>query len=1152
MRSDIVRQQGGMPVNTRSLGRWSIVVLITAGFFTCTIKDDNGSLVGPGGGGTPNNTTPQPTPVPVQVKPGVFVAMDSTYVLPGDTLAFYVRVLRDSTATDTAGGLAKALVTAIATVGELRSDSQVTDANGRAVFYFTSATAGKNVQVLFACNTVTQVRQFDVTAQPEIEKQLTVMADKPSILADGKDYTTISARVIDADHVPIAGQCVQFMTTKGVIIGTGDAVCGSKASQSKTNAEGVATARLISTNRNDTAFVMGYLVSNQSLSDETQVAFQGVTIRLSSDSSNLRLNATTTLTAALINASGVAIAKSRIYFTTGKGDASPLAFVGDVDTVTGFDGTAQVTIRGKSIGTDSITVSAAGTRANLRLNVTDLNLTATVFPEIIQARLGKTATLSVLFAQNDGTVLANKRIDVVRHYTDQQGAPLSDTLADTTGSDGKCDMIIAALPYENTIRLEITAHRSATEMATAEAVLQCITTRTITIYALPSVILADGSSKSQITVQVMNEDRNPIVGDAITFASDIGMITGEVQTDANGKSLALLTSDRRNAIATVTATLKKDPTRQQKVTVEFAGVEMTARAAPQSINSSGRDTSYITVTLVDAMKNPIVGEPINYCSSCKQAATHIGAIDAATDNRGEARFIVWGTGTRTDTLAFEAAGAKARTVIYYSSNSLEIDTGTGVNTYYANGIDQTRLIIVYKDGSGTAIQQRTPLEVSVTLGSLPKPNDIIFARPCTTSATGRCTLFVKNPDFADTATIQAKAITANEITTASKKIYFKANTVAILEISGTPAVISSNGDRAKITATALDAQRNRVSGATIAFNLANGPGGGEFLDPPTVITGIDGTATTDFISGPLPSNFREVWITASTFGRICSDTVKMTIAGPPKYITIRRDIAKITRGTNGTYTNRVCAIVTDINGNPVADGTPVTFSLRVTGYKIFFEKYKWVPDVATNWLMVRDTANDHFFLPFEDQNDNFVCDPGEDLDKDGWANRGEDVDGNGYYPSPAYDDINKNGRRDLTPPEDTCDWCSRTVYNDANDNHKRDRYEPLIPLPNETEAQAEARWSAGTGYNANIGTYTDYDQCKNDVPEPQTAMIITRTVQTVNGIADNSVIYGQSDAEHVQIEISCEAKGLVTKSTEKFMVPILLDDAPYFNRIPCQ
>jgi hypothetical protein len=109
---------------------------------------------------------------------------------------------------------------------------------------------------------------------------------------------------------------------------------------------------------------------------------------------------------------------------------------------------------------------------------------------------------------------------------------------------------------------------------------------------------------------------------------------------------------------------------------------------------------------------------------------------------------------------------------------------------------------------------------------------------------------------------------------------------------------------------------DRGRGAPGSRTLA-GPGGGEYLDPPTAITGEDGTATTYLVSGPQPSMYRQVWVCAGDFEGLKSDTVKFTIAGPPAHITIRRNLGEITKYP-ATYGKQCAAIVTDINGNPVA------------------------------------------------------------------------------------------------------------------------------------------------------------------------------------------------------------------------------------------
>lgn len=49
------------------------------------------------------------------------------------------------------------------------------------------------------------------------------------------------------------------------------------------------------------------------------------------------------------------------------------------------------------------------------------------------------------------------------------------------------------------------------------------------------------------------------MGDKISFTTTAGMITAVAETDDDGKAVAYLTSDRRNIIAKVTATLQSDP-----------------------------------------------------------------------------------------------------------------------------------------------------------------------------------------------------------------------------------------------------------------------------------------------------------------------------------------------------------------------------------------------------------------------------------------------------------------------------------------------------------------------------------------------------------------------------------------------------------------
>ncbi|MBD3422103.1 MAG: hypothetical protein GF398_18475 [Chitinivibrionales bacterium] len=1069
--------------------------------------------------------------------PTILASADSAYVRIGDTIAIRVHVLRDSAMNPYAG----AIIVTEASTGWISSDTLVTNTDGRAVLLYTDSVQRDNVQVTFTNGGVTQTARFDVTNTPiQIQKLIEAIPDVPSIKADGKDFTNINVRVINTDHNPIVGEPVRFIATSGVIKGSDPGNSG----QSLTNEEGIATAKLTSTNINDTAFVTVFLASNRSMSDETQVAFQGVKIELLHDSTNLRLNGRTRIVAHLKNASNVAIANAPIFFSLGRGANSNLSIIpGSVDSVTGFDGKAAIEVQGNATGTDSIVVVAAGAKSQTNINVTDLMLDVVLYPEIIQARRGKEADLTVNFSQSNGSALSNKVIRVVRHFLKTNKGDTTDTLWDTTNTVGQSIVKIPALHYEGNIRLEVTAVNSPAEIATSEVTLQCITTRSMMIHALPSVIPADGTSKSQISVQIKNEDNNPIAGDEVIFTSDAGLIPGSATTDQNGKAVVFLTSDRRNYRATVIGRLEKDPSKQVSIQVEFTGVELRAAASPQSINSSGSDSSTVTVTLTDGMRNPIVGESVNFIK--QQSATTIVSVDSAvTDNRGEAQFKVFGTGASTDTMTFEAADATAKTVVWYSENKLTIDTipaVAGAHTYIANGKDSTLLTVTYQTGGGQPIPN-AQVEISITMGDIPGPSDSIFAILDTTDANGRAQVYVINPDFSNTATIQATAKLGSEITAASKRVYFRAAPIHHIELVGTPEVISTNGDRAKITAYAFDEQGNRVGNTTVAFNMISGPGGGEYLEPPTAITGLDGSATTYLVSGSIPSKYREVEIVGGDFTAIKSDTVRFTIAGPPHYITIRRDIGELVDYPNGTYGKKVAAIVTDINGNPVADGTEVTFSLNIIGYYIYKLSPKFFPVAWTSdWDYLVDTVA--ILLPFEDLNDNYKIDTHEDLNRDGMPNRGEDVNGDGkFQPGPGFVDYNWNGIRDSFP-EPLCSYCDgKFVFADYNGNGVRDVVEPFMDT-----AMTDSIYRLLPGYDPALGRYVDIDWNQNGVADPATAATITRTIQTVGGIAENEMIYGQSDALRIRVRLNAEAQGVVTTSAEEFTLPILITDRKYWS-----
>lgn len=666
--------------------------------------------------------------------------------------------------------------------------------------------------------------------------------------------------------------------------------------------------------------------------------------------------------------------------------------------------------------------------------------------------------------------------------------------------------------------------------------------RFLTISAFPYVINADGMSSSLVSLKVKDTNFNPIVGEDIVFSTSAGDVTGKGKTDASGIATAKLTSEKRNQIAVVTARLVKDTAQKITVKVEFSGIVLTSTVSAKSIVPNGVDPCTVTVVLQDAASNPIYGELVSF--KVKQGSTAaLAAFDSITDTRGQARCRVTGRGSVADTVFIEAAGARANAVINYSSNSIRIETsGT---TFIANGIDSTLIAITYLSSDQVTPIPNATAKISITSGLI---DTQFFNKVATTDASGQIRFYLKNPDFATTAIISVLITSGTTTTTASKSIYFRANIIAKIVLSGTPEVISAGGDRATLNAVAYDMKGNLVRGELIAFQLASGPGAGEKLDPPTAMTNESGIAVTQLISGNEMSQQQDVKVIAADFAGVQSNVVKFTIANKVAHVTITKQVADIIKNADGTYGHNCAALVTDINNNPVPDSTEVTFSLQITGYVIYNRVHASFDTASKKFTIIYEPV----VLPFDDYNNNYIADPGEGTG--GYPlRRGEDVvfspGDTSFEPGPPFWDYNCNGRRDYDPsfngyePPEPSAWHNGILYIlDYNGNGDLDTAEPLV---DSTISDAKYK-SMCKNWIEKYG-YPDLDWNRNGIADPKTTAVIKKNVKTTGGKAANMVVYGQTDALRIRVKIWAECKGVVSPNPEEFILPITVNDYPYFR-----
>jgi hypothetical protein len=81
-----------------------------------------------------------------------------------------------------------------------------------------------------------------------------------------------------------------------------------------------------------------------------------------------------------------------------------------------------------------------------------------------------------------------------------------------------------------------------------------------------------------------------------------------------------------------------------------------------------------------------------------------------------------------------------------------------------------------------------------------------------------------------------------------------------------------------------------------------------------------------------------------------------------------------------------------------------------------------------------------------------------------------------------------------------------------------------------------------------LGNYKDIDWNDNGRPEPhetENAVVVKKTVTTVNGVVTNDLTYGQTDAWRLCVEVWAEVRGVKSNSIIFSPLPIAESDVDY-------
>lgn len=440
-----------------------------------------------------------------------------------------------------------------------------------------------------------------------------------------------------------------------------------------------------------------------------------------------------------------------------------------------------------------------------------------------------------------------------------------------------------------------------------------------TIEASPTEIAANGSSTSQITVTLRDENDDPITtgGFSVNLLTTAGTLSS-IADNGDGTYTATLTSSTAVETATISGTLEGeniDDTAQVDFTVLPPSPEFTTiTASPNNILADGSSTSEITITLRDEIDNPVTtgGFTVNL-------STTAGTLNGITDN-GDGTYtatLTSSTSEETATISGTLEGeniddtAEVNFVTEVLAPSPEFTTiNASPNNILADGSSTSEITVTLRDENDDPVTTGgfdvTLSTTAGTLSSVTENGDGTYAATLTSSNTEETATIsgtLEGEDIDDTATVNF----VSEVTEPSPEH---------TQIAVNPNKLPADGEsQATVTVTLFDENNDPITdgGFCDLLNLSTTAG-----SLGTITDNGDGTCTAPVTSDDEPGMAQ---ITGSIDGETIDDTAELEFTAlppSPEFTTINASPNNIL--ADGSSTSQITATLRDKNDNPVTTG----------------------------------------------------------------------------------------------------------------------------------------------------------------------------------------------------------------------------------------
>ncbi|WP_198284590.1 beta strand repeat-containing protein [Beggiatoa alba] len=722
----------------------------------------------------------------------------------------------------------------------------------------------------------------------------------PSInngVADGKTANTLQAIVSDAFGAIIQGVPIHFQVNSGNALLSAPSVISDSKGQAlvQITSTQIGTATILAsvgTTNSDPAsinFLNSHINANIATIDTI----------VSNNSAPADGNSAVTLTVIVRDNNGNPISGQTVNLLSSSGSA----YLSSVSSITGINGSIEITITNTIAETFSITPYAGGKQGNL----------STITFVTTSATLSLSASETLLPTGGSTTITLQARQPNNNNPASQQ--------AFTASVSGSARLTGVPTVTDSAGRATFTVTDNLAETVVLQ-VSSGATVQTLTLYFGASLSLqpttSTGLTSKTLTALLKDGFNSPLPNQTVTFRF----------TNTNNETLtpnSAITASDGTATVTITDILQDGGT----VVIQANSGQVTAPAATihflatfgnnrqLAINSSDTvlavgDSSTITATITDNNGLPIVGQTVQFQvsnlnggNSTAQLSTNSGISDA----QGKVTTQVTNAQGENTRVTIQADTASQSLPLYFGAQLRFTNTPQeGV----ADGNTQTTLLLSLNDANNRGIAA-IPVYFNATGLAL------LDQFQTTTDDTGRATIHVSHHQI-ETVTINAQAGRLN----ANAQVNFNINVTEASTIRLTSDISTlSLGGVTTLTALVQDAQGNNVrDGTQVRFTSSLG------VITATAVT-QNGRATATF-NASTQAGLATLSASVNTNTGVITDNFSLTIqAGSAGIIEIVRVEPRIIgiAGSGVAQTALLEFLVKDNLGNAVADGTSITFHL---------------------------------------------------------------------------------------------------------------------------------------------------------------------------------------------------------------------------------